>query len=250
MAILNIIRLPDESDEEFRRRYGREQMRAYRARQPKKERKPQPRRTRPRKGLNISQEEWEALRQQPGESLEDWKRRDQRARDKRYAERHPGIKTERSRAWYRAHPEQEKARQRAYIKANREKVKAAASAYYFAHRDKRQAALTKWRGENPDRLFDVRKRWYDENRALRNFYSASWRRQSRIATPPWADFEKMQAIYAEAIRISDETGVPHHVDHFYPLRGKTVSGLHCEANLRIIPAVENMRKHNRHPDAD
>lgn len=246
----NIVRREGEAQAEFDKRYARERQRINRARA--KGADPdiscEILVKGPRKGLDIPREEWEALRRQPGESEEEWRRREQRARDRRYAKRHPGIKAQRSRARYEANPEAEKARSRAYVEANREKVRAASSAYYWANRGRRQALLAKWRAENPERLSEVRKRWYDENRALRNYYSSAWRKQARIATPPWADAEKMQAIYAEAIRVSEETGIEHHVDHFYPLRGRTVSGLHCEANLRIIPATENMRKHNRHPD--
>lgn len=35
----------------------------------------------------------------------------------------------------------------------------------------------------------------------------------------------------------------HQVDHIIPLRGRTVSGLHVEANLSVITAVENWHKH-------
>ncbi len=42
-----------------------------------------------------------------------------------------------------------------------------------------------------------------------------------------------------------ETGIKHHVDYFYPLQGKTMCGLHVETNLRVIPALDNLRKSNR-----
>jgi hypothetical protein len=62
--------------------------------------------------------------------------------------------------------------------------------------------------------------------------------------PPWADREAIQAIYAEARKL---TGIPHEVDHIEPLLGKNSSGLHVEYNLRVITRTENRRKGNRAP---
>lgn len=42
-----------------------------------------------------------------------------------------------------------------------------------------------------------------------------------------------------------ETGIQHQVDHIVPLRHPLVCGLHCEANLQVIPALDNQRKSNR-----
>jgi len=40
-------------------------------------------------------------------------------------------------------------------------------------------------------------------------------------------------------------GYDFHVDHIVPLKSPLVSGLHTEANLRLLPGAENRSKHNR-----
>mgnify|MGYP000902553684 FL=1 len=64
-------------------------------------------------------------------------------------------------------------------------------------------------------------------------------------TPPWADHDLIREVYAEARRLTRQTGVEHHVDHEIPLRGRLVSGLHVHTNLRAIPGGENILKGNR-----
>ena len=64
-------------------------------------------------------------------------------------------------------------------------------------------------------------------------------------TPPWADTKAISAIYEQAQTLTELTGIPHHVDHVIPLRGKLVSGLHVETNLRVIPSHENQKKWNK-----
>lgn len=65
------------------------------------------------------------------------------------------------------------------------------------------------------------------------------------ATPAWADVELMQDLYALARAITEGSGIKYHVDHQVPLTSDLVCGLHNEFNLRPMPAVENLQKHNR-----
>jgi hypothetical protein len=74
--------------------------------------------------------------------------------------------------------------------------------------------------------------------------SALRRARIRQRTPAWANKGEIRAVYAEAKRLTQATGVEHHVDHYYPIAGRHVSGLHVHHNLRCLPAEENKRKHN------
>lgn len=68
-----------------------------------------------------------------------------------------------------------------------------------------------------------------------------------LATPVWRDRAAIRVIYEEARRLTAETGIQHHVDHFYPLQGDLCCGLHVHQNLRIMTASANCSKHKKHP---
>lgn len=75
------------------------------------------------------------------------------------------------------------------------------------------------------------------------------KRAKNQASPAWADKAKVLAFYMECAKQTSATGIAHHVDHIVPLQSKYVCGLHNEFNLQVIPAVDNIKKHNRHwPD--
>lgn len=54
--------------------------------------------------------------------------------------------------------------------------------------------------------------------------------------------ERILLIYKECARITEETGVPHHVDHIHPI---SKGGKHHPDNLQILTAIENIRKGNK-----
>lgn len=155
--------------------------------------------------------------------------------------------------------------------------KAAQRAHYLKHREQYITRSKLWREKNPEAVVACRskyqpspevveranarrKAWREQNieyeRERHAAYKAANRDKVRShralrrasllrAKPPWLTKEQKReiaAVYKEAIRLSEETGVLHHVDHIVPLRGGTVCGLHVPWNLRAIPAHENQRR--------
>lgn len=93
-----------------------------------------------------------------------------------------------------------------------------------------------------DRAY-VRSLWSDELQQARGHKRRKI--MMKLATPKWASMEAMVEIYRLRNATTEQTGISHHVDHIVPIQHHLVCGLNCEANLRVIPADENLRKRNK-----
>jgi hypothetical protein len=82
------------------------------------------------------------------------------------------------------------------------------------------------------------------DRGRRAVWTAARRAKLAQRMAKWADAKKIAAFYAEAARLTRETGIQHDVDHIIPLHGEAVSGLHVETNLQVLPATANRAKKN------
>lgn len=93
------------------------------------------------------------------------------------------------------------------------------------------------------------RRWRKNNPDKRAALVAVRRAKKAKATPAWANSFFIGEAYRLAKQREAATGIKWHVDHTVPLHSKLVCGLHCESNLAVIPAKENIMKNNRHwPD--
>jgi hypothetical protein len=175
-----------------------------------------------------------------------------------------------------------KACRNAYRLANKSVDLARQKRNYEKNCEIRKAAAIKNRELNPDYLRNYNKKYYQENKErliaentargrspayvqkkkeYSAWYDKTFPEKSTAKTrarqaaqiqrlPLWANLDAIALKYKEAATMSKLTGVKHTVDHYYPLRGKTVSGFHVAANLRVIPARENFKKGRKIPQTD
>jgi len=137
--------------------------------------------------------------------------------------------------------------------------KQASQEHYLKNKKDRNEAAKLWRKKNKDKSNEISRSHHRRNSVARGDYNKEWSKLNsglRRATaakrnaakyraiPIWANIQQIKRIYSECKRVQDVTGVRMHVDHIVPLQSKLVCGLHCEANLRIIPGAENEAKRN------
>jgi hypothetical protein len=111
--------------------------------------------------------------------------------------------------------------------------RALALLYYHRNGDKNRARQLELQKLNPER--------YAAN-------AAKYRAIKLQRTPAWlnkADLMAMRQFYVLAAQKTKASGFSWHVDHIVPLQGASVSGLHVPSNLQVIPAAQNIAKHNR-----
>ena len=132
--------------------------------------------------------------------------------------------------------------------------------YHSWCKDCKHESSKQWNTKNKDKHSEINRKWYEENKEHHLTNSKKWYENNKhrkletttardkrcvLATPTWADRELIKELYSLAKKLTEQTGIPHEVDHIVPLQGKNVSGLHTQDNLQVITAEENRRKSNK-----
>lgn len=152
---------------------------------------------------------------------------------------------ERHAAYHAAHKEQINAKTSAWQKANPERVRAKSRQFYADNREKELARRGKWTVQNPSWIKAYNAQWRISNPEKCRAHDRAYIQRLMRAAVKWANQAKIHWFYAEAARLTKNTGIMHHVDHTVPLQSRLVCGLHCEDNLQILTERENLKKHNK-----
>lgn len=140
------------------------------------------------------------------------------------------------------------ARRREWHATNREKISEARKQWRKEHPQtddqKRRAAerACKWAQENQERRQEIARNWVRNNPGKAVAAKNQRRAAKYKARPSWVDLGAIKKVYLEAANKTRETGMPHEVDHIYPLRAKNFNGLHVPWNLQILPYREHRIK--------
>jgi hypothetical protein len=117
--------------------------------------------------------------------------------------------------------------------------------WFEKNKERTLKRIADWAGNNTERVLAAKRRYRERHPVVDRVNTVKRRAAKLSSTPSWADHNIIKFFYTTRAYISMETGQQWHVDHIIPLRGQRVSGLHTHHNLRVIPAVENMKKGNR-----
>lgn len=142
-------------------------------------------------------------------------------------------------------PQCKKIAKQKWNKTNPDKKKLSDKRWQQQNRERRRQIQNRWNKKHPDRRSKMNLRWQKENPEKANALTAKRRSRKKQAIAPWADLKAIEDIYTQAFELTNNTGVPHEVDHIYPLQSKYMCGLHVETNLQILTREQNRAKGNR-----
>lgn len=151
--------------------------------------------------------------------------------------------------WSRKNPAKVNARNTAWRNKNKDKAKASRDKWLKSNAEVMATLVKEWSIRNVEKCRKKSKKWSSLNKDKVNARTAKRRAFRLGATPSWADPEAISDFYVAARMFRLYTGIEYHVDHVVPLISEVVCGLHVEQNLQILPASENLSKHNKYwPD--
>jgi 5-methylcytosine-specific restriction endonuclease McrA len=113
------------------------------------------------------------------------------------------------------------------------------------NKDHLDAYHAKYREDNREIVRKRNREYAKYNKSKKNSLNAKRRAAKLNATPSWLSEDDLKWIkwyYEQAQRLTEYTGIKHHVDHVHPLRGGEVCGLHVPWNLQVLTQDENLKK--------
>lgn len=183
------------------------------------------------------------------------------ARNKNCADGHLTICKECNDMYRRAHSEE-----RRVAALRRRRAQGIVPKRVFATDQERTSAhleaCVRWQQRNRKAYDEYQRQYHQSNKQERLRRASLWRethkhvinagtsrRRASVqqAVPLWVDYRKIIDIYELSQALTTMTGIQHQVDHYYPLNGKYVCGLHVHDNLRVITREENQAKGNKMP---
>ena len=148
------------------------------------------------------------------------------------------------------HKEERNLNSKEYYGKNKERLLKKQKVLNRKHRAEKPTYGKDYYDKNRERILIQKSIYIQENLSIIVAKNVKRYATKKKRTPPWVTEDhvgEMQKFYVEAHKLTEETGIPHHVDHIIPLQGKDVSGLHVPWNLQILTAYDNISKGNRLP---
>lgn len=99
----------------------------------------------------------------------------------------------------------------------------------------------RWRDTIQYNWYQYARKGFTERQQLSYARAVRYYTQAVRATPRWQDPAELWDVFLLASVLRKE-GARVEVDHIVPLNHPYVCGLHCTANLQLLPAEENNRK--------
>ena len=143
-----------------------------------------------------------------------------------------------------ANPERCKEQKRRDRADHPEKWAKRSADYYSGNQAECDARNKQWRIDNLEASNAIQAKSQRKHSATKNAATAKRRASKLVRTPIWSDIAEMKGIYVMAKVATKSVGIPMEVDHYYPLQGDLVSGLHVPANLQVISRRANKAKGN------
>ena len=116
--------------------------------------------------------------------------------------------------------------------------------WHSNNKEYRREYVASWKNDNPDKVKQYWATHYANNRAHYIQKAEVRSGRLRIQSLTACDLTEITAVYDKARTLTEETGVPHEVDHIVPLQGVNISGLHVPWNLQVLTREENRKKSN------